>query len=114
MKCCIDLYGIADIGKWHDNVMLGKTFAEAPDLYLRASPIHYVRSNSPPFLILHGTADTTVPIEQSRMLAQALKQAGVDAQLVVVPGAKHSFHLQPPQRDLRPLVLDFLAQHLAN
>ena len=113
VKCCVDFYGISDVGAWHDTAMLGKTFSEAPELYRQASPINHVRSNSPPFLILHGAVDSTVGIQQSQWLAQALQQAGVAQQLVIIPGAKHSFDLQPPQRDLQPLLLDFLNQHLA-
>ncbi|MGN6553240.1 MAG: alpha/beta hydrolase fold domain-containing protein [Verrucomicrobiota bacterium] len=112
VSCCVDLYGIADIGTYHDAKMLGHTFAEAPELYRKASPITYVRSNSPPFLILCGTADTTVNPEQSKLLSQTLKQAGVEEQLLVIPGAPHSFDLQPVQRDLRPLVLGFFDKHL--
>jgi len=112
VKCCVGMYGIADLGAYHDVTMLGKTFAEAPGLYRLASPVTYVRSNSPPFLILHGTADTTVKHEQSELLAARLKQAGVEHQLVLIPGAPHTFDLQPPQRDLRPVVLEFLNAHL--
>jgi len=112
VKCCVDMYGIADIGTYHDVKMLGKTFAEAPELYRLASPITYVRSNSPPMLILHGTADTTVNVKQSELFAAALKQVGAKHELVIIPGAKHTFDLQPPQRDLRPLVLKFLDAHL--
>ena len=114
VKCCVDFYGIADVTSYHDATMLGKTLAEAPELYRLASPISYVRSNSPPFLILHGTADTTVNMKQSELLAQTLKQAGVQEQLIVIPGAPHSFDLEPKQRDLRPLVLEFLDKNLKN
>ena len=48
VKCGVDLYGITDIGTYHDATMLGQTFAEAPELYRRASPVTYARSNSPP------------------------------------------------------------------
>jgi acetyl esterase/lipase len=112
VDCCVDLYGIADLLSYHDVTMLGKTMAEAPELYRRASPLTYVRSNSPPFLILHGTADTTVNPEQSRMLADKLQAAGVEHELVLIPNAPHTFHLQPSQRDLRPGVLQFLDRYL--
>jgi acetyl esterase/lipase len=112
VKCCVDLYGIADISTCHDVPMLGKTRAEAPDLYRLASPVNYIRTNSPPFLILHGTADTTVRLAQSELLAERLKQAGVEHELMVIPGAPHTFDLQPPQRDLRPIVLEFLNANL--
>jgi acetyl esterase/lipase len=112
VNCCIDLYGIADLTEYHDVPMLGKTLAEAPALYREASPITYVRSTSPPFLILHGSADTTVNPSQSKALAHALETNGVPHRFVLIEGAPHSFHLQPAQRDLRPIVLDFLGRHL--
>ncbi len=112
VKCCVDFYGIADIGTYHDVTMLGKTFAEAPELYRAASPVTYVRSNSVPFLIFHGTADPTVNLKQSELFDEVLRRAGVEHQLVVIPEAVHSFDLQPPQRDLRPVFLKFLDDHL--
>ena len=42
----------------------------------QASPISYVSPNAPPFLIIHGTTDRTVPFSQGDGLAAALKKAG--------------------------------------
>jgi len=112
VRCGVDLYGIADLPTYHDVTMLGKTYAEDPDLYRRASPITYVRNESPPLLILHGTADTTVDVTQSERFAEALKKVGGEHELVIIPGAPHTFDLQPKQRDLRPLVLGFFDRHL--
>ena len=74
--------------------------------------ITHADPKDPPFLILHGTADKTVPVEQSEILAAALKKAGVEHELVLVPEAPHTFDLQPKQQDLRPLVLAFFDKHL--
>jgi dipeptidyl aminopeptidase/acylaminoacyl peptidase len=65
-----------------------------------------------PMLILHGTADTTVNVKQSELFAAKLKEAGAEHELVIIPDAPHTFHLQPKQRDLRPAVLGFLDRHL--
>ena len=78
------------------------------------SPLKYLSKQSPPFLLLHGTEDKGVPIARSREFAAALKQAGVEYELIEVEGAKHSFQLQLPDRDLRPMVMAFLAKHLRN
>jgi acetyl esterase/lipase len=112
VRCCVDMYGIADVARYHDAKMLGKTIAEAPELYRLASPLTYVRANSPPFLILHGTADTTVNIEQSKWFDAALTKAGVAHEFVIIPDAPHTFDLQPKQCDLRPVVLGFLDKYL--
>ena len=81
-------------------------------LFCQASPIHYVTPDDPPSLILHGSRDALVPTAQSRILHAHLREAEVEVELHVIPGAPHSFHLQPAQRDLRPLVLAFLERHL--
>ncbi|HSY18290.1 MAG TPA: alpha/beta hydrolase [Candidatus Acidoferrales bacterium] len=113
VNCCVDMYGIADVAAFEQHPsMLPKTAAEAPELYRAAAPLTYVRSNSPPFLILHGTADKLVSIDQSRRLVAALEKAGVEHEFIPVPDAPHSFDLQPVQRDLRPVVLGFLDKHL--
>ncbi|MBI1346463.1 prolyl oligopeptidase family serine peptidase [bacterium] len=113
VQCAIPLYGASEVRDSKSALwMLGKTQVEAPELYKLASPVTHIDAQDPPFLILHGTADTTVPVEQSENLAAALKEAGVEHELVIVEGAPHTFHLQPKQQDLRPLVLDFLDRHL--
>ena len=112
VRCAVDLYGPADLAGHHDVTMLGKKAAEAPELYRAASPVTYVDKNDPPILILHGTADKTVDIGQSKLFAAKLKEAGARHELVIVEGAPHTFHLQPNQRDLRPVVLGFFDQHL--
>ena len=70
---------------------LGATFAEAPDLYRKASPVEYVRPGAPPFLIIHGDVDQSVPVGQSQRLAERLAAAGDPAQLIIVPGAGHGW-----------------------
>ena len=77
-----------------------------------ASPVTYVTPDDPPSLILHGTSDTTVAVKQSQLLSDACRKAKVEHQLEIIDGAKHSFHLEPKQRDLRPLVISFFDRHL--
>jgi acetyl esterase/lipase len=113
VRCAIPMYGVGEVRDSSSaKTMLGKTRAEAPQLYALASPITHVDAKDPPFLILHGTADKTVPVEQSEILAAALKRVGVEHDLVLVEGAPHTFDWQPKQQDLRPLALKFLDKHL--
>lgn len=105
VQATIPLYGV------HDFALMSKGGEDA-ELMHRASPVTYATKDDPPVLIFHGTKDATVPLAQSERLAEALKQAGVDRELVVVEGAPHSFHLEPKQQDLRPKVLAFLDRHL--
>ena len=92
--------------------MFTKTLAEDPALWDSASPIKQLSKDDPPMLILHGTADTTTPMDQSTRLCEAAKEIGVPCELIIVEGAPHSFHLQPKQKDLRPDVLGFFDKYL--
>ena len=57
---------------------------------LRAiSPINHVRPGLPPFLLVHGDADKTVPIQQSYDFQAKLRANGVECDLQVLPGAPH-------------------------
>ncbi len=59
---------------------------------LRAiSPLNHVRSGLPPFLLIHGDADKTVPIQQSLDFQARLHAAGVTCELMTLPGAAHGF-----------------------
>jgi dipeptidyl aminopeptidase/acylaminoacyl peptidase len=42
-----------------------------------------------PILLIHGTNDTVVPIEQSRLMAAALTKAGKSVQLVTLESEDH-------------------------
>jgi acetyl esterase/lipase len=112
VSCVVDMYGPADLENWKDISALRQNRQQAPELYKAFSVLTYLNKGDPPFLILHGTADTTVPLSQSETLAAALKQHGIQHHLEIIEGAPHTFHLQPKQKDLRPLVLAFFDQHL--
>ena len=58
-------------------------------LYRAASPISHVAKSSPPVLLLHGDADTTVPYQQSVAFEAALRTANVPVKLVRVAGGQH-------------------------
>jgi acetyl esterase/lipase len=113
VQAIVPMYGPHDLmaGARDRNLVHAMT-DEQRGFCVAASPVTYASKNDPPTLILHGTADRTVPIRQSELLADALRKARVPAELVIVEGAPHSFHLQPNGRDLRPLVIEFFDKHL--
>jgi acetyl esterase/lipase len=55
------------------------------------SPVTHVTTDDPPTLIIHGDADNLVPIQQAELIVEKLKGAGVEAKLVVKPGAGHGW-----------------------
>src|SRR5512141_2482633 len=48
-----------------------------PDRFTPFMPVEHVSPDYPPTLLIHGTRDTDVPHEQSEMMANALRAAGV-------------------------------------
>jgi len=112
VNCAVGFYGAVDLMNYHDMKMFAKTREEAPELYKRGSPIYYIDDKDAPMLLVHGTADKTVPLSQSETFLKIAKEKGANCTLEVIPDAPHTFDLQPKQRDLRPLVTAFFDQHL--
>ncbi|MGH4031579.1 alpha/beta hydrolase fold domain-containing protein [Actinomycetota bacterium Odt1-20B] len=75
--------------------LLGAAPAAVPDLARAASPLAQVSADAPPFLLVHGEADTMVHLSHSEALAAALDKAGARAELWPVPGADHGWHRLP-------------------
>ena len=57
--------------------------------FVEASPVTYVSADDPPFLMVHGDADTRVFFKQSEVLEAALRKAGVEVKLLRIPGGGH-------------------------
>ena len=85
----------------------------------QASPLTHVTAPAPPFLIIHGTNDETVPYYQAKLLHQALQEAGADSRLLPIPGGYHNLRPDPRPTDNGPVphnagqaVLGFFDRHL--
>jgi acetyl esterase/lipase len=72
-----------------ESQLLGCSLNECGDKVKASNPISYVNKDAPPFLILHGTADCQAPHTQSQRLYDALRAAGVKADLHLLPGVGH-------------------------
>lgn len=59
------------------------------EIAARVSPMTYARAGLPPTITIHGDADPTVPYDQATRQTDALKKAGVTAELVTIPGGRH-------------------------
>jgi acetyl esterase/lipase len=55
------------------------------------SPVNHVTRDDPPSLIIHGDADTLVPIQQAELIIGRFKDAGVPCELVVKKGLAHGW-----------------------
>ena len=103
VRCVVDEFGPAELWSMGDrpsstdhrsanspeSKLLGGPIEGRKDLAKAASPVTYVSRDDPPFLIIHGDKDPTVPLDQSEQLAGALKAAGVDVRFIKVEGGGH-------------------------
>lgn len=122
VQAVVDFFGPTDfleIGKFPSKIahfaadspesqLLGGPVLENQEKARRANPITYISKDDPPFLIMHGDRDQSVPLNQSELLRDALKKAGVQVTFQIVPGAGHGF--SGPQIDAA--VDAFFDQHL--
>jgi dipeptidyl aminopeptidase/acylaminoacyl peptidase len=75
------VFGVTDQTPAEKGDQIGKEF----------SPIYGVVKTTPPTLIIHGEADTLVPIQQSELIMAKLEEAGVPHKLERRPGKGHGW-----------------------
>ncbi len=69
--------------------LLGALPNDARPLAEQASPVRHLDRDDPPLFLIHGDADPQMPPQQSVDLKRAYDKLGLDAELVMLPGAKH-------------------------
>ncbi len=121
VQCVVDLFGPTDLTVFpEDNPVvsvvydfIGKKPKEAPDLYKDASPMYHISRKSAPFLVVHGTADPIVPVEQSDRFVEALKKAKVEVTYLRIEGVGHGWDPQSPvHQQVLSAIEAFFNKHL--
>jgi dipeptidyl aminopeptidase/acylaminoacyl peptidase len=101
-RCAASVAGLSDLRRFVDwskarsgdparrywTRFMGADDARDPRL-AEISPAAHVDQVKIPILLIHGRDDTVVPLEQSRLMADALEHAGKPVELIVQPGADH-------------------------
>jgi acetyl esterase/lipase len=116
----VDFYGPTDLttpfaraASQVKNLLGGKSFEEAPDLYRLASPLSHLTKEAPPTLIFHGTIDDVVPVDQADALAAKLKELGVPHEYARLEGWPHTMDLALPVNEYcKRRMAAFLQKHL--
>ncbi len=122
--CAVDVAGVSDLHSFLDfkQEESGTTYQSEVVTYLKGlygDPAHY-NDISParqaakaycPILIIHGTDDTVVPIDQSRRMESALKSAGKDVQFVTYKGQTHWEDIASSRLAMMQAAMEFLQKH---
>jgi acetyl esterase/lipase len=122
VQAVVDFFGPTDLlrmddhpGKMVHNApdspesrLIGGPIQENKEKAAQANPITYAGQGDPPFLIVHGDADPLVPWQQSQLLHDALRKAGVDSTLEIMPGEGHGFKSAVPNQK----AIEFFRRHL--
>jgi acetyl esterase/lipase len=130
VQAVASFYGIADVAELHRSCInrevspanawllsasmtryLQTTCEKDKARYDGASPASRVNKDTPPTILVHGDADTLIPISQSRLYADKLKQSGIDVRLLEVKGADHNF-VGDEERQAIKATLEFLDKRL--
>lgn len=124
VQAVVDICGVADLTPpftktlFFDRMEVFGTFDDRDPIFAKASPVSYVTPGAPPFLMFHGEFDTTVPPKQSMRLLNHLDVSGVEAELVLVKNADHSFlsangkPIDPSLEEIENKIVSFFEQKL--
>lgn len=77
--------------------LFGKTREEAPDLFVRASPLTHVRAGVPPVLFIEGEKDRP-KLGRAEMM-EKLTALGIDTEVRTLKYAPHPFWMSQPWLD---------------
>jgi acetyl esterase/lipase len=118
VQAVVDVSGPTDFTADHNsegvaflNEFLGASLASHPEIWRDASPSFHVAKDNAPFLIVHGTQDENVPIQQAQKFFDKLQTAGVPSSFVKVNDV-HTFETTEARRQLAIESLAFFTRYL--
>ncbi len=77
-----------------ENVVVRQRYDRNPDVFRASSPIARVRPDAPPFLVVHGAADSLVPVAQARAFVDRMRTTSrACVGYLELPGAGHGFDM---------------------
>ena len=77
-----------------ERVVVKRKIDRHPEVFRKASPLAQVREDAPPFLVVHGSGDTVIPVKQARDFVEKLKRVSRSVvSYVELPGAGHGFDM---------------------
>lgn len=77
-----------------ERVVVKRKIAKHPEIFRDASPIHRAHAAAPPFLVVHGSGDTVIPVRQAQEFVEKLRSVSRETVgYLELPGAGHGFDM---------------------
>jgi acetyl esterase/lipase len=77
-----------------ERVVVKRKIDRHPEVFRKASPIAAVHPDAPPFLVVHGSRDSVIPVAQARSFVERLRAVSRSVvSYVELPGAGHGFDM---------------------
>jgi len=128
VQCVINWFGPADFPGYDANLptpmvqrenpnsvlaqLFGGPVSQKLELAKRASPVTWATKDAAPMLIMQGTKDPLVPLDQSERLYKKLKEVGANVTLDVLEGAGHGGPQFVTEAKLK-MIFEFLSKYWA-
>ncbi len=123
-KAAVSHAGISSIASYWGEGFWGYTYSAAasansypwnnPTLYTGQSPLYQADKIKTPLLLLHGTADTNVPVGESIQMYNALKILGKPVEFIRIEGENHIVSGYQKRLEWQKTILAWFARHLQN
>jgi acetyl esterase/lipase len=106
----VSMYGLYD---WQDRstvqrarfmqflerVVVKRSQDRHPEVFRAASPVDRVHEAAPPFLVVHGSRDSLIPVDEARAFVHRLRSvSGAPVGYAELPGVGHGFDLIDAER----------------
>ena len=118
-QCAISLAGISDMKKLRENAhyfanknIIKEQLGNDTDQLKRTSPVRMVDKIKIPILLIHGSDDAIVPVEQSRMMADELKDQKKIYEYIELKNGSHHFDYLPHRKQTFEAMEEFLKKYL--
>jgi dipeptidyl aminopeptidase/acylaminoacyl peptidase len=118
----VDIVGISSLVTFLENTSAYRrayrereygTLADDREFLEKASPLTRIGDMRAPLFIIHGANDPRVPLSEAEQIESALRERGIECELLVYPDEGHGLAKRANRLDAYPRAIAFLTRHLA-
>lgn len=118
-QCAISFAGISDLLRMRNSYrnfvnseVVQKQFGDDSIQLKKTSPVRMAEKVKIPILLIHGKDDTVVPVTQSRIMAEALKDEGKTYEYIELEDGTHNLDYLPDRKQTFEAMENFLKKYL--